>query len=417
MSDFNKAIEAKLTSKAAEIEEVMVGREEQLATTETAQQVETKDLMKEVFEEATNPLASRAQKQEKSGLEEHKVRMKKAEVDRLEKRILPVEEVKQSAERFAKKNPELKAQILQLLLDKIKGVKDKDELLKILSQFYSDPTVADDALDFLLATTVGDLNKIVQEAKDAHNQSFGREITAGKNIAAEVMKAAEAKLGTPTTLRDLYRDITGTHREPVQLFMELSDRFAYKDLRKVLAFLFHSLGTDLKSQGPSIPPGFLHRLLSEVRSLQAILGVYQFFRMRMRLIEGLFKRNSLDMPKQLTFELIAKQFVNLLQERYPSGDKVLQTAGKLGIEKWILAKIIIFSQLRDAIREVALSQFYRSIEHRNELYNAILEALEQLEDELDELLEGEEEEEEEEEGGKGKGKGKGGQEQQEEKKQ
>jgi type III secretion protein W len=407
MSEF-KAIEAKLTTKAAELEEVYVTKEEQLGQQEIAQQIETKDAMKEVFEEASNPLAAAVKKQDKSGLEEHKVRMKKSEIDRLEKRILPVEEVKQSAERFSKRNPELKSQILQLLLDKIKGVKDKDELLKILAQFYSDPTVADDALDFLLETTVGDLNKIVQEAKDAHNAQFGREIAAGKNIASEVMKATDAKLGTPTTLRDLYRDITGTPREPVNLFIELSDRFAYKDLRKVLAFLFHSLGTDLKAQGPSIPPGLLHRLLSEVRSLQAILGVYQFFRMRMRLIDGLFKRNNLEMPKQLTFELISKQFVTLLQERYPSGDKVLQTAGKLGIEKWILAKIIIFSQLRDAIREVALSQFYRSIDHRNELYNAILEALEQLEDELDELLEGEDEEEEE--GGKGKGKGKGNEE-------
>jgi len=81
-----------------------------------------------------------------------------------------------------------------------------------------------------------------------------------------------------------------------------------------------------------------------------------------------------------------------LQERYPSGDKVLQSAGKLGIEKWILAKIIVFSQLRDAIREVALGQLYRNVQHRDDLYNAIIEALEALEEELDELLEKDKEE-------------------------
>jgi type III secretion protein W len=195
-------------------------------------------------------------------------------------------------------------------------------------------------------------------------------------------------------LRDLYRSITGNPREPVSLFVELSDRFAYKDLRKVLAFLFHSLGSDLKSQGPSIDRVTLQRLIAEVRSLQAILGVYQFFRGRMNLISSLFQKNALNMPAQLTFELLAKQFVLLLQERYPSSDKILQGAKRLGIEDWILAKIIVFSQMRDAIREVALHQLYRSIEHRNELYNSLIEALERLEEELDELLEKEEEDDE-----------------------
>lgn len=397
MSGDFKGIEQHLVDKAADLEAVFQAGELDIARAETAQQAESASTLQNIFEEGSNnPLAARVQKQDKKTLGEEKIRVKKAETDRIEKRLVPADEIKNASERFSRRNPELKPQILQLLLDKVKGCKDKEELLKILSQFYADPSVADDALDFLLETTVGDLNKIVQEAKEEHVQQFGREIAAGKNIAQEVMKGADQKLGTPSTLRDLYRDITGNPREPVSLFLELSDRFSYKDLRKVLAFLFHSLGSDLKSQGPSIPPGMLHRLLSEVRSLQAILGVYQFFRMRMRLIDGLFQRNNLVMPKQLTFELLSKQFVSLLQERYPSGDKVLQTAGKLGIEKWILAKIIVFSQLRDAIREVALRQLYRSVDHRNELYNAILEVLEQLEEELDELMEKEAEEEEEE---------------------
>ncbi|MBS0638184.1 MAG: hypothetical protein JSS12_11800, partial [Verrucomicrobia bacterium] len=129
---------------------------------------------------------------------------------------------------------------------------------------------------------------------------------------------------------------------------------------------------------------------------QAVLGVYQFFKARTKLIGFLFEREGMEMPKNLNFELLAKQFVMLLQERYPSGDKVLQMAGKLGIDKWILAKIIVFSQLRDAIREVALNQLYRSVQHRDELYAAILEALESLEEELDEYREIEEEEREKE---------------------
>jgi type III secretion protein W len=43
--------------------------------------------------------------------------------------------------------------------------------------------------------------------------------------------------------------------------------------------------------------------------------------------------------------------------------------------------------MRDAVREIALNQFYRSLQHRDEIFKAILECLEQLEEELDEQLE------------------------------
>lgn len=398
MPDMSNLIKQSITPTTALNMDQIEAAELQVAQAETAEQVETQATLKQVMEETVNPLSAKFPKTEKS-IEDHKARLKKTEKDELEQRLAPIKDIDTAAEKFSKQNPELKKQILVLLLNKIKDCKTKEELLDILSQFYPDATLADDALKFLLETTKGSLHTIVEEAKQLHESKFGREIAAGKNIDQEVQKYTTAGLGEPTKLRDMYRDITGNPREPVQLFAELADRFAYKELRKVLAFFFHSLGADLKSQGPSIPPGLLHRLLSEVRSLQAILGVYQFFRARMKLVEFLFKRDGLEQPQSLNFELISKQFVNLLQERYPSGDKVLQTASKLGVDKWILAKIIMLSQFRDAIREVALNQLYRNVQHRDDLYNAIIEALEQLEDELDELRDKEEDERERRESG------------------
>lgn len=401
MPDLSDKIKQGVSSSEVEMAKILAKEELEIAEAETAQQVETAETLLNVLEETANPLAARFTKSQKSIDDEFKTRLKKSEVDRLERRLVPVGDIDESAEKFSRQNPELKKQILVLLLDKIKDARTKEEILDILKQFYPDPTLADEVLKFLLETTTGTLHKAVEEAMASHEEQFGREIKAGQNIAEEIQKYSAAGLGAPTSLRDMYRDITGNPREPVQLFAELSDRYAYKELRKVLAFLFHSLGSDLKSQGPSIPPGMLHRLLSEVRSLQAILGIYQFFRARMKLVGFLFQREGLDLPKSLNFELLSKQFVHLLQERYPTGDKVMQTAVKLGIDKWILAKIIVFSQLRDAIREVALSQLYRNIQHRDELYNAILEALEALEDELDAIREEEEEEREKRESGEG----------------
>lgn len=189
----------------------------------------------------------------------------------------------------------------------------------------------------------------------------------------------------------MYRDITGNPRDSTTLFEELSSKYAFKDLKKIVDFMLHSLGADLKASGPSIARGLLHRLITETRNMQAILGVYRFFRGRMHLIETLFADQQMAVPKELSFETIAKQFMTLCAERYPTSDKVLQLAKRLGISSSLLAKIIVLSQMRDAVREVARDLIFKSLQHRDELYMAILEALEDLEEELEELSDEEEE--------------------------
>ena len=394
-----------ISTPEAAAEKILAGKEAKIARLEIAQQAQTAEALQNIHEEATNPLANYF-KQKSKNLKDHKISIPKEERAEEKQKVLPEREVKDQASKFEKRNPEFKSQILQLLLAKVKDCHDKDELLKILEEFYPDPTVADEALDFLLATTKGELKEIVQQAKEQLHQQKGREIEAGKNIGEQVQQYVELGLGTPSKLRDLYRDLTGNPRDPVALFLELGDRFNYKEMRKVLSYLFHAMGADLKSQGPSIPPGLLHRLLTEVRNLQAGLGIMRFFKGRMKLIAFLFQRNGLEMPPDLNFESMSKAFVSLLQERYPSPEKVLQLAQKLGVGKEILAEIILFSQMRDAVREIAFYHFYRSLQHRDEIYKAILEALEQLEEELDELFEEEYEEEDLfEEEGKKKGEG------------
>ncbi len=309
-----------------------------------------------------------------------------------EKTTLPTARIKDAAQEHSSKNPELKARVLVLLRERLKPGATKEEVQDLLDEFYPDPTLCDDALDFLMETTEGELHQQVKGAKDELNETKGREITAGRNINQQARQAADKGLGTPTGLRDMYRDVTGNPRDSNTMFEELSQKYAFTEMHKVVKFLLHSLGADMKSKGPSIEKGELHRLLSETRSLQAILGVYRFFKGRMNLMGKMFGKSGLDLPKQLTFEMMAKSFMSLAGERYPSSDKVLSQAKRLGIEDWILAKIIAFSQFRDSIRELSMSQIYRSLQHRDELMMAIIEALEDLEDELEDLVEKEEEE-------------------------
>jgi type III secretion protein W len=292
--------------------------------------------------------------------------------------------MKEDAAKYEQKNPELKAKVLMLLREKIKPGDTEEDILKKLEEFYSDPSLADEALDFLLDTTEGELHQTVQKAKDMLNETKGREITAGRNISEQARAAAEKGLGTPTSMRDMYRDITGNPRDAQTLFSELSQKYAFKELTKVTNFLFHSLGADMKAKGASIPRGELSNLMAEVRTLQAIMGVYRFFKGRMSLMSKLFASGGLTMPESLTFEAMAKAFMNLAAERYPNADKVKSQARTLDIEDWILAKIIAFSQFRDSVRELAMSQIYRNLQHRDELFLAIIEALEDLEEELEE---------------------------------
>lgn len=310
-----------------------------------------------------------------------------------EKKLLPVQQIAKKAEEHEKKNPELKSQVLKLLRERVKPDSSSEDIQEILDEFYPDPTLADDAMEFLLDTTEGELHQQVKEAKEELNEEKGREITAGRNISKQARSASEKDgLGTPSSLRDMYRDVTGNPRDSNTMFQELSEKYAFKEMHKVVKFLLHSLGSDMKSKGPSIPKGELHRLMTETRSLQAILGVYRFFKTRMGLMQKMFEKSGLDMPKKLNFELMSKCFMNLAGERYPSSDKVLAQAKRLGIDDWLLAKIIAFSQFRDSIKEMAMSQIYRSLQHRDELLFAIIEALEDLEDQLEEYEDEQEEE-------------------------
>lgn len=323
---------------------------------------------------------------------ENKVRKKEAEKKEGEEKISQVEQVQEISEEFEERNPELQARSLQLLLSQIKGSESPEELLRKAMLLFADHSLADEALEFLERTTKGEILSKVRQARTNLNETYSREVKAGRNIGIQAREFSKQGLGSATGLRDLYRDITGNPRSASSLFQELNEKFTYAKMKTAIDFLLHSLGTDLKSKGPSIPPGELHNLMTEVRNLLAILWVYRFFKGRMDLIEGAFHRAGMLLPQRITFELMAKMFVQFLLERYPSMDKVFQLSLKMGISAEVLAQIIILTQMRDAVRGVA-PKLFRSEQHRHDVLMSFIEALEELE----EQMEGKEEEEEEEE--------------------
>jgi type III secretion protein W len=313
-----------------------------------------------------------------------------------DKKITEVRRLEGVSERFQRQNFELRSRILLLLRSRISDRDTKEEILRKVLETYSDLSLADEALDFLIETSEGDLKKKIEEAKREFNLRNEREIRAGRNIGTQAREFSMQGLGTPSGLRDLYRDITGNPREPPVLFEELSKQFTYSKMKAVIDFILHSLGSDLKSKGPSISRAELHRMMSEARTLQAILGIYRFFKSRMKMIGSSFLRYGLSLPLRLDFEFLARLFMKFLQERYPSPEKAILLAGQLGISEEMLAQIIIITQMRDAVRQVA-PKLFKSEQHRQDVLLSFMEALEELDEKLEEEEEEEKEEEEEEE--------------------
>ena len=299
-----------------------------------------------------------------------------------EMKIFTVQEVEDSANRYESNNYELKSRSLLNLRTSISNKDSKEEALNKVLRMYPDHALADEALDFLAETTQGDTLKTIQLAKELLNQNFKREVLSGRNIATQAREFAKEGLGAPTSLRDLYRDITGTARDPLQLFQELTEKFRYDKLATAIKFLLHALGSDLRAKGASISRAELKRLIDETRSLQGIMGVFRFFQSRMRLMQRQFVSYSLVFPPRLNFEVLARLFVKIIAERYISADKVLQFSQALGLSEESAAQLIIFTQYRDAIRQIA-PRYYRNPQHREDLLKAIIEALENLEDNLE----------------------------------
>lgn len=289
------------------------------------------------------------------------------------------------AEDYHQRNPELQKKTLLNLKQDIKPDDTHEQILEKLQKTYTDKALADEAIDYLIdvAENKEELKRKFIETKQNFNAQFGREIRAGRNIAAQARAFSQQGLGSPTGLRDLYRDITGNPRDPHKLFDELVKKFKFSDMKNILDFILHSLGTDMKAKGPSITKAELQRLFGEARTMQAILGLFRFFFGRMKMIKRQFDGSELTMPSRVNFDVLARLLMKLLQERYPTPDKILKLAFVLGIAEEFAAQIIIFTQYRDAMRNIS-PKLFKSERHRQEVLMALMETLSDLEDEMDE---------------------------------
>ncbi|MEC8307133.1 MAG: HrpJ domain-containing protein [Chlamydiota bacterium] len=290
------------------------------------------------------------------------------------------------AEFFYENNRELQKKMLLNLNNRIRDDADYEEIIAVLEEALQDETLMDEALDFLILASENreERKEMLIATKERFNRHFGREIMAGKNMRQQALAFSEKGLGTPTALRDVYRQVTGKEQEAHDLFEELSEQFAFSDMEDLLDFLLHSLGADLKAKGSSILKAELTHLCGETQKMQAILGLFAFFEERIETIKKQFKKKGMPMPLQMNFERLGKLLIQILREKYPSSHKILAEIDRpLGLQQILAAQIIVCIAYRDAMRQISPRLFY-SEKHRQELLLTLLETLEDLEDEEEE---------------------------------
>lgn len=330
------------------------------------------------------PLAQRARTGRSGGAEETKGSKK---TDKAEQ-IKAVEEIEEISEEFSQKHDEFEKNDLLELLSKLSKTDSKDDVLrKALKMCNGDPTLADEALDFLiLATPEGSLHDQILLAKKELNETHGTAVRAGHNIAEQAREYSQKGLGTRSELRDVYRDVINNPRDAATLFQELTTLYPFEKMKQVIEFTLHSIGADVNSKGPSIERAELHRLMTECRSMQAILGVYRFFKSQMGPIADDFKRQELALPMRLTFETLSKHYVSFLQDRYPSSEKVVKVLEKLGLGEELLGQVAVATRLRNACRQTA-PKLFKSEQHRQDIIATLNETIAELDEKIETLME------------------------------
>ncbi|MBS0624246.1 MAG: hypothetical protein JSS62_06470 [Verrucomicrobia bacterium] len=379
-------------SESAPVNFSAIARKEALAETKQAigQQIAAEDSFEtEVGEDFNSMAAARAQKRYErfrsldARVPKEEKEHQKIDVERIESTGSQKDD-SDLAEQFSRRNYELPANRLRDLKNSIPEHFQEQDILHTVTKAFPDPTLADEALEYLEQATTGELKDKISRARQMLNEEKLREITGGRNIDAVAKDYAARGFGaSPSDLRDLYRDITGTERDHNALFFLLCQKFPYEKLKEIAQFLLKSMAYDMKSKGPSIPEPLLVRLMKELKDVQSILWVFLFFQERLSMVRNLYQRQQLPYPETLSFEMMAKSFMKLVQDRYPSSQKVrkeLDVALHPSVDE---ERIILLTQYRDAVRGLS-PRMYQNIKHKQDLLLAIIDALTELEPEEEE---------------------------------
>ncbi|MDF2578071.1 MAG: putative type secreted protein SctW [Chlamydiales bacterium] len=209
-------------------------------------------------------------------------------------------EAEQKSKRYGKEIPE---GVLLSLLDNIGPDDTIDDIMQKIKDagFYDDdPILQYEILTFLLKVHSNKeygnakINVTLTAAKQRLEMQKGVQLRAAENtISASLSYQHEGLMGSAVDFRKEYTSLLEHTRDAPTFAKELVEKYpSTEEKQKFLALLLHALGEDVKKErdpknlisGPSIERGELHTLITQIKDIQAIIGINVFFADRLKLI-------------------------------------------------------------------------------------------------------------------------------------
>lgn len=225
-------------------------------------------------------------------------------------------------DRFTEDLSEVSGQDFKGLKNELSDESSSDDVLELLSQKFSDPTIKNLALDYLITTSPpdGKLRAALIQAKQTLFQQNPQAIVGGRNVLIASEAFASKANTSPSSLRSLYLQVTSGPSNCSTLRQMLSS-YTPSEKTAVLDFLVGGMVADLKSGGPSIPPAKLQVYMTELSNLQALNSVEDFFDKHTGGILNNLKNEGFSPPPSVTPKNLAQTFFKLVEDKFPSSMK------------------------------------------------------------------------------------------------
>lgn len=273
----------------------------------------------------TNPAAATRTRKKETSFKSLSTRRKTTSTTK-EKTIKSIEERQKHddlSQQYQEENQELDADVLNKLKNKVSENSTPEDILSLVEASFSDPVLAFSSLEFLSASTKSPkLQQAIQQAKDSYQQKHLQAIKGGKNVLFASQEFGSQLQVSPSSLRSLYLNVTTSILSSNELFTLLSSQYTREEQKTVSSFLLQGMSSDLKSEGPSIDPTKLQVLMSEIKSLQAVLNLYSFFQDSMPRLSLMMKSDNVALPKDVTYETLAKTFQAIVMDKFPTHTKI-----------------------------------------------------------------------------------------------
>lgn len=246
-----------------------------------------------------------------------------------------------------------------------------EDLLHLLDEESDDATGQYAALDILENAGLDEASKkLVLAAKRLLERTKGEEIRAGLNLA-EVVNARSSDAAGLQELRRLYRNEVLGYRTPQDCFRALLSQRGAEGLRVSIGFLVEACGVDLQSATPSKSKEELARILGDLQCVSTLTAALDR-------ADALVAKMSRQFGEACALDgtMLTERLIALTEKAFADRRDMQSLMQTVGIQQ-LLAKLYFMTTLQGVVRQFS-SRLFADEEARRRLVDAAQEVLDDL---------------------------------------